>query len=86
MKISINIDLCCGCKTCQLVCSFHHTKAFWPDKSSINISRNPQNGVVEWSINSTCDGCKGEDIPLCVKYCVYGALGFIKKDREETYD
>ena len=83
MKITINSNLCYGCKTCQLVCSFHHTGAFWPSKSSINVFRNPQNGIVEWSINSTCDGCKSEDTPLCIKYCVYGALTLFKEEKKE---
>jgi hypothetical protein len=33
------------------------------------------NGEVVISIESTCDFCKNEKQPLCVKYCVYGALG-----------
>jgi len=80
MEIMIDIDLCYGCKTCQLVCSFHHTGTFWPDRSSISVFRNPQNGIVKWSIDSTCDGCKGENEPLCVKYCVYKAIRIVKKD------
>lgn len=83
MKIVVNKKLCYACRTCQLACSFHHTNAFWPNRSSITISRNTQNGVVEWGINSTCDGCKDEDIPLCIKYCVYGALGLFKEGRKE---
>ncbi len=67
-------NLCYGCKTCQLICSFHHTKAFWPEKSSINVLRNPQNGTIKWCIKTTCDKCSDEVEPLCVKYCVYGAL------------
>lgn len=82
MKITINANLCYSCKTCQLVCSFHHTGAFWPSKSSISVFRNPQDGIIEWSINSTCDDCKGEDTPLCIKYCVYGALSFFKEEKK----
>lgn len=74
MKITLDTSLCCGCNICQLACSFHHTGAFWPDQSSVDVSRNPQNGVVRWGICTTCDKCLNEIEPLCVKYCVYGAL------------
>jgi len=74
MKIIRNGKLCYACKSCQLACSFHHTKSFWPDKSSINVSRNHVNGEIEWSINKTCDLCVNEKLPLCVKFCPYNAL------------
>jgi len=75
IEILRNPYLCYGCKTCQLMCSFHHTKCFWPDHSSIYVYRNPQNNTVKWSIDyKTCDGCIGEGEPLCEKYCPYGAI------------
>ncbi len=74
MKIIRNTNLCYACKTCQLVCSFHHTKTFWPDQSSIWVSRDPQNGMIEWDIKTTCDGCL-----LCVGYCIYGAIRAVKE-------
>jgi len=83
MKIIRDSNLCYGCKTCQLVCSFHHTKAFWPEKSSITVLRNPQNGNIKWRINATCDKCLGEVMPLCIKYCVYGALQISNKKTSE---
>lgn len=83
VKIIININRCYACKICQLICSFHHTKAFWPDRSSIIVSRNTQNGFIKWCIDSTCDGCKGEDTPLCVKFCVYGALQILNENINE---
>jgi len=91
MKIIRDTNLCYACKTCQLICSFHHTKTFWPDQSSIFLSRNPQNGVIKWCIDSTCDGCLNEVEPLCVKYCVYGAIKAVKetvenKENETTYE
>lgn len=79
MEIIIDSNLCYGCQICQLACSFHHTRAFWPERSSIFVSRKPQNGVVKWCIDSTCDGCKDEDQPLCVKYCIYGAIKTINR-------
>lgn len=41
MNIVRDSNLCyTGCKTCQLVSSFHYAKVFWPDQSSISVSRN----------------------------------------------
>lgn len=77
MKIIRNENLCFYCKSCQLACSFHHTHSFWPEKSNIKVFRNPQSGETEWGIDSTCDLCLEEEIPLCVKYCTYKALNVI---------
>jgi len=74
MEIIRNPSLCYGCRTCQIACSFHHTGSFWPDRSSIDVLRNPQTGVIKWSIDSTCDECKSEKEPLCTKYCTYKAI------------
>jgi Fe-S-cluster-containing dehydrogenase component len=74
VKIACDVKLCYACGTCQLACSFHHTGTFWPDQSSIEVSRNPQTGAIKWHIAPSCDGCPSEGKPLCVQYCVYGAL------------
>ena len=66
--------LCYGCKNCQLVCSLHLTGSFWPERSSIQVTRNPQTGVVQWTIDESCDLCKEEKEPLCVRCCPYHAL------------
>lgn len=78
MKIIRNSNLCYSCKACQLACSFHHTHSFWPEKSSIRVSRNPMNGKITWFIDSTCDQCKEDKEPLCVKFCSYNALQMSK--------
>ncbi len=71
---TIRVEQCRACKSCMLACSFHHKKMFSPAYSSISVTRNNQNGIVRWAIDSTCDDCKGEKIPLCQKYCTYGVL------------
>ncbi|MFH1490199.1 MAG: hypothetical protein ABII06_14945 [Pseudomonadota bacterium] len=74
MKISGDIQKCYGCRTCELACSFHHEGVFALSLSSIKISRSNLTGKMGWKIDSTCDSCVGEDQPLCVKYCAYGAI------------
>lgn len=78
MKIVRDTEACYGCRTCELVCSFHHKKVFSPELSSIRVSMNNRTGVINWSIDSSCDSCKGESRPLCVGYCIYGALREVK--------
>ena len=81
MKIIRKNELCYACKTCELACSYHHTKTFWPAKSSITVSRNPQDGSIKWHVDLTCDKCNNEKEPLCVRWCIYGALQVKKEDR-----
>jgi Fe-S-cluster-containing hydrogenase component 2 len=74
MKIRYLADRCYACKICQIVCSFHHTGSFWPEKSSICVYRKYQEGLILWKIDPSCDGCPDEAEPMCVTYCQYGAL------------
>lgn len=67
-------DKCYGCKTCELVCSFHHNKKFQPAKSSISVERDNINGIWKWTLNDNCDNCEKEEEPLCVKFCFYDAI------------
>ena len=69
-----NSELCYGCRTCELVCSYHHKKVFSPELSSITVSLNNLTGEIGWRVDSTCDSCQDEPGPLCVSHCVYGAL------------
>ena len=76
--IAVDVATCTGCRLCELACSFHHQRVFSPDLSSIRVLRNNRTGKIGLSINSTCDFCQGEEQPLCVKYCLYGALKEVK--------
>ena len=78
MEVARDTDACYGCRTCELACSFHHRKVFSPELSSIRVSRNNRTGEIEFSIDSSCDLCKGEAQPLCVEYCFYGALKAVR--------
>lgn len=74
MALVINIRACDGCRACELACSLHLSKTFSPNLSAIKVLTSMRTGKITWSIDSTCDFCKGEVQPLCVKYCAYGAL------------
>ena len=74
MKIVRYPELCHGCRTCELMCSFHHRKTISPHSSSIRILRDNETGNIFWSIDATCDRCETEVQPFCERYCLYGAL------------
>jgi Fe-S-cluster-containing hydrogenase component 2 len=75
--ILLNPLKCQGCRICEAACGFHHSGhiEFNPVKSSTHISRDNDTAVISMSVDSTCDLCAGEDVPLCVKYCAYEARG-----------
>jgi anaerobic carbon-monoxide dehydrogenase iron sulfur subunit len=75
-KILFETQNCLGCRTCELVCSYHHNGIFSPSISSIKIVNKPSEQAFAIEIyreaangHFACDGCKGLEEPLCVKYC-----------------
>jgi Fe-S-cluster-containing hydrogenase component 2 len=81
-KIWMDPKKCKGCLRCELACSFHKSghKLFNPALSSTRVLRNNDNKEITIIIDETCDLCQNEDedIPLCIKYCTFGARGIIK--------
>lgn len=73
--ILTDFSRCKGCRACELACSFHHSgrRSFSPSASSTRVSRDNDTAEITIAIDSSCDLCSGEEQPLCVKYCVYGA-------------
>lgn len=66
---------CVGCRVCELICSYHHKKAFQPSVSSIKVH---DLGKGKYSVSVSkedrdkrikCDSCEGEDFPLCITFC-----------------
>jgi len=75
MKILRDANLCHGCRACEVMCSFHHRRAFSPEWSSIRVVRDNATGGISWSLDpTTCDMCEGEEQAFCVSYCPYEAL------------
>lgn len=73
---------CYGCGNCALACSFHHKKVLSPELSSIKVLNDLRTGQIEWTVDFTCDQCRSEPEPLCVKYCAYRALS-VKEGRND---
>jgi Fe-S-cluster-containing hydrogenase component 2 len=75
-KVTFEAETCVGCRTCELACSFHHTRCFQRGVSSIDITSKPGdlNQLITFyreSISSriACDMCKGLEVPLCIRFC-----------------
>ena len=73
-RVTFETSGCTGCRTCEIACSYHHKKVFSPSISSIEITDRPLAFAVSFYIANAnshlaCDRCKGEDEPLCLKYC-----------------
>jgi Fe-S-cluster-containing hydrogenase component 2 len=87
---------CGGCRTCEIACSFKHTGKFAPSASSLKIL-DRKDGVgfdvmiieEDGEMGIACNGCKGEEIPLCAEYChlpddlLKYLLEFIKKKEQK---
>lgn len=83
--LRVNSDKCTGCRACEFACSYHHRKIFDPKLASLHVRRAEREGEISIILYKAlteaekrqrlpCDHCAGEPEPLCVKYCVAGAL------------
>ena len=77
-RIVADDEKCNGCLICQLRCSFRLEKAFNISKAAIMINRFVKGGV-DYAISFTerCDVCG-----ICAKHCPYGALTWVKEEKE----
>ena len=80
-RITLVETRCTACGICELICTFHHTGAFGRAEASIRALKDAARGEVALSIAGPgegdrigCDGCSGEALPLCVKWCPVGAV------------
>ncbi|MBI5967623.1 MAG: hypothetical protein HY882_07190 [Deltaproteobacteria bacterium] len=74
MGLLIDSDVCNGCRICELACSFHHRGVFAPDHSSVKVFSDYREGKIQLIVDGTCDLCPKDPQPMCVQYCVIGAL------------
>ena len=79
MKLKFSSDLCTGCRTCELICTYHHKGMFGRNASSIKVSSDEKGATFKISIKKdgefVCDLCEGK--PLCSKYCFSKAISVI---------
>jgi len=75
MGIVIEKEKCVGCRACELACSFHRTKEFCPESSSIRIFFT-NDGDLEIDISSECNCSDKNNLP-CVEFCPTQALKYL---------
>ena len=73
-RITTKPEKCTVCRSCEIACSYHFKKEFNPKISQIKIVFDSKSADLRIVQENGCDLCKNEKFPLCVKYCVRGAL------------
>ena len=73
--LGVNPQLCTGCRSCMLACSFAYSKVFNLEKSYITIERNEEAATFDISLTYECVPCK-----VCVDACAYDALTYIESE------
>lgn len=72
MVVSVNVDKCVGCRTCELACSFYNKGVFCPDESQVRICFT-EKGELAIEVLDKCK-CSGHEIPLCIEFCPTDAI------------
>lgn len=92
--MDFKMEECAGCTTCEMACSYKHTKAFNNRVSSIEIIETKEEpGYMVRLIEEgsgerlACDGCVEilDDYPWCVRYCSHKdeLMDIVKSFREK---
>ena len=65
MRITVDAKKCVGCRTCELVCGYHHSGQFNPELSSIKIN-------FDYNFNlsiTVAEDCNCSEEPMCMTFC-----------------
>jgi len=80
-------EICSGCRSCEMWCSFANKKEFGPSYSLIKIASDPE-GEFDMQIidcNGKCPYPYSEEgVPICVEMCPTGAL--VYTDAKDFYE
>jgi Fe-S-cluster-containing dehydrogenase component len=71
-RVYVVEDLCNGCRSCELACSFALSREFNPQKALIKITKVYSQGL-DIPLVSCNQQCKSQP-PKCVEICPTGAL------------
>ena len=74
--MKFDMPSCGGCRTCELICSYHHLGQFAPAVSSLKILEKKEGAGYLVSLKEeadehgpACDGCKDLEVAWCLRYC-----------------
>ena len=73
--LGVNPQLCTGCRTCVLACSFEYFKVFNPERAHIGIVRHEERGEFDIIIKAGCVPCR-----VCQDSCPTGALTYREEE------
>lgn len=68
MRLEVHADLCTGCESCVLTCSFEHEAVFQLPLSRVRVERDENHGAFRPRVCVQCDG------RFCVEACPANAL------------
>jgi Fe-S-cluster-containing hydrogenase component 2 len=74
--LSVNPDICIGCRLCELACAMSKENVFNPKKARIKVDMIGFPEVPVPVFSRLCDSCAGK--PQCLKYCPVGCITFIE--------
>lgn len=79
-------ELCNGCRSCEMWCSWVHTQEFGPNRGLIKIAKDSEGAFDAPLIdcNGACPYPMEQEVPLCVEMCPTGAI--IYTDAEDAYN
>jgi carbon-monoxide dehydrogenase iron sulfur subunit len=66
--LAIDLELCTGCRSCELACSIAHSDSFNPKRSRIQILKDESRNLI---VPMVCLQCEN---PLCQEACPNGAI------------
>jgi carbon-monoxide dehydrogenase iron sulfur subunit len=66
--LTIDLELCTGCRSCELACSIAHSQSFNPKRSRIQILKEEVKNLI---VPMVCLQCEH---PLCQEACPNGAI------------
>lgn len=66
--LTVNLDKCTGCRSCELACSFKHHEEYNPTKSNIRVSIFTEDAFY---VPMVCFQCEE---PFCEEVCPTGAI------------
>ena len=74
IKVFQDTKTCTGCRSCELMCSYHHRKVFAPSVASICVRRNQTEGKIDLQLylcdqdgHLRCDCEPGKE--FCLRLC-----------------
>jgi anaerobic carbon-monoxide dehydrogenase iron sulfur subunit len=70
MSIAVDVDLCVGCRLCELACSFARHGRFNPYESAVRVNFE-DDGTLGIAVGSECAACRRQ---LCAALCPTGAI------------